>query len=448
MKYTGIVRYGIREPASTMADIKNKLESLLSTKGVMKGADWMEKLDELRKQRESGDFEIDKVVPGEVIGSEDSGFYQVTETFPLDTPQGSMPLGAVLEVSGDHIALSAADDELLEFDPRKAIFVDTETSGLAGGTGTVAFLVGVGYFTDEGFRLDQCFMRDYDDEEAMLEYLAEVFRGKEAVVSYNGKSFDLPLLRTRFIQNRVLFRLDSAMHFDLLHAARRFWKRRLGSCTLGNVERVILGIERQGDVPSHEIPQLWFDYIRTRDARRLDGVFYHHKMDILSLVVLTAWLSRCLSASNGEGFEHTEDRLSLVRVYFLQKRYKEVVRLGERVLEDEDQGDLRKECLELLALAAKRLGDWQRMEDSLLLLLQENPKELRARLELAKHYEHRKRDLLGAERLCVEAVQYLETRVALNRATEFEAVPLAGFNHRLTRIRRKLGRASKETPEE
>lgn len=422
-----------------MAEMRDKLEGLLAGKpGLMRGSDWMQRLDDLRKQRESGEFEIDKVVPGKVIGDDDLGFYLVQETIPVDTRQGAIALGSVLDVCGDHIALSASDDELREFDPRKALFVDTETSGLSGGTGTVAFLIGVGYFVEDGFRLDQCFMRDYDDEEPMLEYLAEVFKGKEAVVSYNGKSFDLPLMRTRFIQNRIPFRGDSIMHFDLLHAARRFWKRRLGACNLTNVERTILGIERHGDVPSYEIPQMWFDYIRTRDARRLDGVFYHHKMDILSLVALTAWLSRCLSSPDGTGFEHSEDRLSLVRVLFTQKKYEKVIVQGKRLLEVEEHGDLRKECMEYIARSAKRTGDFRCMEENYVLLLQGHPTNLIARLELAKHYEHRTRNLADAERLCAEAIDYLETRVALGRATEFEAAPLAAFQRRLGRIRRKL----------
>ncbi|GMU91971.1 MAG: hypothetical protein AMXMBFR4_10290 [Candidatus Hydrogenedentota bacterium] len=422
-----------------MADVKEKLASLLAAQGVMRGAQWREKLEALRQQREAGEFEIDKTISGRLIGDRDRGFYLAHEVFPPDTPQGAIELGAVLDIHGDHIALSGSDDTLKEFDPRNALFIDTETSGLAGGTGTVAFLIGVGYFVEEGFRLDQCFMRDFDDEEPMLEYLAEVFRGKEAVVSYNGKCFDLPLLRTRFIQNRIPFRLDSVLHFDLLHAARRFWKRRLGACNLTNVEREILGIARQGDVPSHLIPQLWFDYLRTRDARPLTGVFYHHKMDILSLVALTGWLSRCLSQPNGEGFPHTDDRLSLVRVYHSQKKYMEVIVHGERLIADERDPDVRKECLELLAGATKRVGDFSRMEEMLSLLLQEFPRHLKARWELAKYYEHRARDLAAAERICREALEYLETRAALQRMDRTESPLLISFEHRLRRIRRKLG---------
>jgi hypothetical protein len=274
----------------------------------------------------------------------------------------------------------------------------------------------------------------------MLEYLDEVFRRGDTVVSYNGKTFDLPLLRSRFIQNRVPFRLDAVLHLDLLHAARRFWKRRLGSCTLGNVERAILGIERHGDVPGHEIPQIWFDYLRTRDARPLVPVFYHHKMDILSLVALTAWLAQCLREPDGRGFTHADDRLSLARLYYRRKQYEEAASHAERLLEDEDQWDARKECLELLAASCKRLGDRQRLEDTLSLLVRENPRDLAARLELAKHHEHHTRNLIEAERLCLEIVAGLETNESLGRIPEGRLPAAGAAQVRLNRIRRKLGR--------
>ncbi|MBN2311849.1 MAG: ribonuclease H-like domain-containing protein [Candidatus Hydrogenedentes bacterium] len=422
-----------------MSDMKDKLRALASQDGLMMGAEWRQKLQRLERQRAEGRFEIDKIVPGEVLGGTGSGFYLVREDFPLDTRHGAVTLGAALEAAPEHIALSACDDELEAFEPGSALFIDAETTGLAGGTGTVAFLIGVGYFVGDAFRLEQCFMRDFDDEEPMLEYLNSLFQGRDAVVSYNGKSFDLPLLRTRFIQNRIPFRLDSAMHFDLVHAARRFWRRRLQDCTLGNVERAILGLKRHGDVPSSEIPQMYFDYLRTRDARPLAGVFYHHKTDILSLVALAAWLARCLSVPDGEGFEHSQDKLCLVRVHFMRKEYEAVVRHGQRLLEAEAESEVRRECLEFLGFAHKRLHGWQEMEDTWALLLQESPMNLVARLELAKHHEHRTRNLIEAERICAEVVQFLETRAALGRAEPGDAA-LDMFASRLARIRQKLAK--------
>ncbi|HQM51059.1 MAG TPA: ribonuclease H-like domain-containing protein [Candidatus Hydrogenedentes bacterium] len=421
-----------------MSEIRDKLQSLLAQKGLMSGAEWRRQAEELAQRRASGEFEIDKIVPGEVVGGEDEAFYLVRTDLPLDTPHGNVTLGEALLALPEHVALSANDSDLRDFSPETALFLDTETTGLAGGSGTVAFLVGAGYFEGGMFRLEQAFMRDFDDEEPMLRYLDGVFTGRDTVVSYNGKSFDIPLLRTRFIQNRIPFRLDGALQYDLLHAARRFWKRRLGDCGLTNIEREVLGVRRHGDVSSAEIPELWLEYLRTRDARPLEAVFYHHKMDVLSLAALAGRLSQSLNLPQGTGFDHLEDRLSLVRLHFMQKNYQEVTEHGRRLLEEEAEVAIRCECLYLMGMACKRLQQWVEMEDAWTLLLAERPRDLVARLELAKYYEHRVRDLLAAERICEETLQFLETRSALG-ADELP-LGLETFRVRLERIQRKLGR--------
>lgn len=404
----------------------------------MSGAAFRVKADAEAERRAAGEFEVDRVVAGTVTGEADNGFYLVREDFPLDTRHGMFALGGALEAEAGHIAASAKDGDLAAFDPRRAVFIDTETTGLSGGTGTVTFLVGVGYFVDDAFRLDQCFMRDYDDEEPMLRYLDEVFGNADTVVSYNGKSFDVPLLRTRFIQNRVPFRLDAAGHYDLVHAARRIWKRRLRDCSLGNIERQVMGIRREGDVPSHEIPTRWLEYLRTRDARRLQPVFYHHKMDILSLAALTGHVSSCLAQPDGGGFDHSEDKVSLLRLYYGQARYDDVLGLADSVLRDIDDEVMLADCLEMLGFAAKRREAWERMEDAWRRLAELTPYRYEARHELAKYYEHRKRDLPAAERECVAALQYLDTRAELGRQPDPSA--RAAFERRLARIQGKLKR--------
>ncbi|MBI1318149.1 MAG: hypothetical protein GC168_04250 [Candidatus Hydrogenedens sp.] len=424
-----------------MDDVRAKLDALLKSRNLMTGRQYEEQHREESEQRQSGAFDLPQVVPGEDVG-EDPAFYLVRTEYPLDHLHGQLPLGSALTASGEHIAFSAQDEELIDFDPARTAFVDTETIGLAGGAGTVAFLVGVGYFTEHAFRLDQCFMRDYDEEEPMLAFLAERFEGMETVVGYNSKSFDLPLLRTRFIQNRIPFRAEACAHYDLVHAARRFYKRRLADCSLGNIEREVLGIRREGDVPSYLIPQLWFDYLRTRDARPLKGVFYHHQTDILSLVTLTAWLSECLQRGGTEGFEHAEDKLSLVRIHFRQKNYEAVADLGKRFLEadgaDQDtepERSLRLECLEMLGFAYKRLSRFEDMRDSWAWLLAESPAHLSARLELSKHYEHRERDYGRALALCDEA---------LENPNRFGAAVASGeLRARRDRIANKMNRGMK-----
>lgn len=422
---------------SEMKDIRDKLDALMKRPGVMIGSQWQQAREAQTEERKQAGHDIAQVIPGEAVGDEEARFWLVREDFPLTHQQGKLTLGAALDSVSKHIAFSACDEELADFDPRTACFVDTETIGLAGGSGTVAFLVGVGYFVENAFRLDQCFMRDFDEEAPMLAYLAERFAQCSTVVGYNSKSFDVPLLRTRFIQNRIRFRGDALPHLDLVHAARRFWKRRLQDCSLGNIEREVLGVERLGDVPSHLIPQMWFDYLRSEDARPMRKVFYHHKMDILSLVALTGWLSQCLSTPDGGGFEHTEDRLSLVRIHFRQKNYDAVVEQGWKFIEQEERSPLRRECLEMLGFAFKRRQRWEEMQQAFELLIEEFPSDFNARMELAKLHEHRTRDLGRALALCREGIELIEARhgrfqtiAALNGAE--------ALRDRLARIEKKL----------
>ena len=417
-----------------MSDLRQRLDLLMRQKGIMTGDQWVQRKAEIDARRAAGDFEIDRVLPGEVHGDGDFGFYLVRNVYPPEFQQGAAPLGAALECGGETIALSACDDELVDFDARRTLFVDTETIGLAGGTGTIAFLIGAGYFQGDDFVVDQCFMRDYDDEEPMLGYLGERFRDHDCVVGYNSKSFDVPLMRTRFIQNRVPFALDAVMHYDLVHAARRLWKARLRDCSLGNVERHILGFERTGDVPSHQIPQRYFDYLRSRDARPLQPVFYHHRNDIVSLAALTGLIAARLAREDG-GADNAHDRLSLVRLHTRQKQWEKAADAARRYLEaHDDAGALRRECLELLANAYKRLDEWTPYEDTLTLLLRECPGNLHAALELAKHHEHRTRNLARAEAVCTTAREHLARE---HHRHGLHAEELDALDKRLARIQTK-----------
>jgi uncharacterized protein YprB with RNaseH-like and TPR domain len=187
---------------------------------------------------------IEELLPGQVTDTDHGAFFLYREEHQLDTHHGHHGLDDLLAHPPQNAALLARDERLADVDFRRMAFIDTETTGLAGGTGTYAFLVGVGVFEDDGFAIHQYFMRDYDEELAMLHALGELLDGLEAVVSFNGKSFDLPLLETRFIMARQMPRLMDAPHLDLLPAARRFWKYRLNSCALSSLETEILGAPR------------------------------------------------------------------------------------------------------------------------------------------------------------------------------------------------------------
>lgn len=383
--------------------------------------------------------EIDMLLPGKIVGDEDSAFFCLRQEYPFDHTLGDVPLGDALHSGGKEIALSACDDSLLSFDPRTTCFMDTETTGLAGGAGTVAFLVGIGYFEENAFVLEQCFLRDYDDEAAMLEYLGEKMATFKAVVSYNGKSFDLPLMRSRFVQQRLEFPLDNVSHYDLVHAARRVWKKRLNNCALNNIEREVLGLNRQGDVPGYLIPHLWLRYLDSRDARPMESVFYHHEMDILSLVALTGYLAKRLSTDNTATFHHAEDRLAVVKLYVKNKDYESAIREAQQFLETSRiQDELRRECLALLGQSCKRSQRYEDMLATWNLMHEEFPEDPLAATELAKYKEHQERNYKEAIKICRETLTCLE-----NNATPLDFA-ISALRGRLARLEKKQDRLQKK----
>ncbi len=170
-------------------------------------------------------------------------------------------------------------------DVRRMLFLDTETTGL-GGPGTYAFLVGLGFVEDDAFVVRQHFIRSPDEEAAMLHAVAETLGECPTITTFNGVSFDVPLLRTRMRALGVKFSFRDILHCDLLYGARRLWQRRLPNCRLQTLEEGVLGFKRQGDVPSGDVPGLYFDFLETGDLDSLEGVFHHNVLDIISLAAL------------------------------------------------------------------------------------------------------------------------------------------------------------------
>ena len=170
-------------------------------------------------------------------------------------------------------------------DVRRMVFWDTETTGL-GGPGTYVFLVGLGYLEDDAFVVRQHFIRSPDEEAAMLQAIAETLPQWPTMTTFNGVSFDLPLLRARMKVHDIKLDLRDVLHCDLLYGARRLWQRRLRNCRLQTLEEHILDFKRQGDVPSAEVPGMYFDYLETGDLASLEGVFHHNVLDIISLAGL------------------------------------------------------------------------------------------------------------------------------------------------------------------
>lgn len=233
---------------------------------------------------------------GETLATPYGAVWRLRRRFPEHHRHGDLPLGAAEASSGKAAGLAARDAGLDGFDPREAVYLDTETTGLAGGTGTIPFLVGIGRFLEGEFVLDQYFLRDLDEERAMLVRIAEETAGAgRALVSFNGKSFDRPLMVTRYRLYRLADPWPGAPHWDLLHASRRLWRARLADARLATIERELLGLRRVGDVSGAEIPFIYRAYLRLGRAPGLRRVIEHNALDVLSMVTLAGKIGRMLA---------------------------------------------------------------------------------------------------------------------------------------------------------
>jgi uncharacterized protein YprB with RNaseH-like and TPR domain len=309
--------------------------------------------------------------------------------------------------------------------PEKWCFLDTETTGLAGGSGTYAFLVGVGRITPQGFRVRQFFMRDFGEEASQLSALTEHLKPFEVLITYNGRTYDQPLLETRFRMVRQRPPFSSLEHLDLLHGARRLWNLRFDSCRLVELENRILGVERQGDLPGELIPYVYFEYVRTQEIFRLMPIFHHNAIDILTLACLTAIVPRAFhapaptSAEGGEAnqaeFAHGAEMVGLARWWRQAEQHENALALFRQAIDKNLSDDLLFRTLWDIAALEKKLG----REDAALPVLTDlaacrNPWRAAAFVELAKYYERRERNYALALEMTRSAME-LEPSEALDR---------------------------------
>ncbi|MEW6651626.1 MAG: ribonuclease H-like domain-containing protein, partial [Chloroflexota bacterium] len=236
---------------------------------------------------------IENVVPGKEYPTIFGGTYLVENCYPASYSHGNIAMNNPVDLTAllNWSRLSDSGLNLRE----KFLFLDTETSGLIGGAGTIVFMVGLGYWQGDEYRLTQLFLRDPEEEPSFLTALEEIITAFPVLVTYNGKSFDAPLLNNRFILNGFKSPLREKHHIDLLSLTRRVWRNRLESRSLGNLEQEILTVSRgQEEIPGWMVPELYFQYLQTRNASPLSGVFYHNQMDILSLSALFLHLADLL----------------------------------------------------------------------------------------------------------------------------------------------------------
>jgi uncharacterized protein YprB with RNaseH-like and TPR domain len=420
------------------------LQQRLREMGVVRGVRELATLPSHRR------IAIEDLVEGRFITTSHGRCFIAEETHPLDHLHGDLPLSKFLDLSTEVLAQIAQDDALARIDLRRVCFLDTETTGLSGGTGTMAFVVGLGFFADAAdvFCVHQYFLRDPGDEPAMVEGLVELLSEFEALVSFNGRAFDVPIIENRFILARVSPPTANLPHLDLLQPARRLWRYRLPSCRLGVIEQQVLGVLReQDDVPSGVIPLLYRDYLRTGDAREMQRVLYHNAIDILSLVTLAVQLNQTFADPWQEADYEADRRLSGAEFYGLGRWYakenlpEETERAYHAALAQTDlPSDLRKKTLCDLACFLKRadrkgeaFAYWQQ------LALEETDDTL-AHVELAKYFEWDVKNLALAAGWTRAALGLVEIWPAgLRRDDE-----ITELHHRLERLELKLSQQSCE----
>jgi uncharacterized protein YprB with RNaseH-like and TPR domain len=346
---------------------------------------------------------IEEVVDGRWIATRRGEAFVFEQTFSADYSHGIAPLHSPAPLL--LIAAWAKDSRIHDLPLNAFAFLDTETSGLAGGTGTYAFLVGVGRCEAGGtFRLLQFFMRDPSEEPALLEALADFLAPCQALVTFNGKAFDAPLLAARYTLHSIPYPLSSTSHLDLLPLARRLWRDRLPSRALKYLEENVLAAPRTvEEVPGYEIPYLYFDYLRTTDATPLKGVFYHNAMDVVAMAALLSHIAHMLADPLHESIQHGLDRIALAKLFEDLGKWDEAARLYERGLEQELPEADFWQAVKRLSILQRRRGD---LSEAVRLWEQAAKNgHIYAHVELAKHYEHRVRDYVTAHQWTQKAME-------------------------------------------
>jgi hypothetical protein len=339
------------------------------------------------------------------------------ETYGSGFRHGAMLLDRLMEVPTDPVSVVAADAALFDLDFSDTLFIDTETTGLAGGTGTIAFLVGMGYFEGGQFVIRQFFLRDLSEEPALLWVLADLARKFRFLSSFNGKRYDIPLLETRFILNRMDNHLTGLPNYDLLYPSRRIWRGAFEDCRLTTLESRVLDIHREGDVPSEMIPYLYFDYLRTGDGSRIHRVFYHNRMDILSLVTLAARIHELVHAPS------TTLKAGWFEAYALGRLFSQKKRMGEAIACFQDALRFCREpeeweILRSLSLALKREGKLDQAVDIWRdMIAFDGTREVFPYEEVAKFCEHKSKNDTEALRWVGEAFEKVATMSPRERET-------------------------------
>jgi uncharacterized protein len=346
--------------------------------------------------------------PGEVCSNAFGSHYRIHAVYPDDYFHGKIRLGRFS--SSDLEALMKLMREKGSVPHRGGIvFVDTETTGIQGGTGICPFLIGIGYFAGDEFHMVQYFIRDFDEEPSMLLALAEQLRRFELAITYNGLAFDIPLLETRFTLMRLHNPLQSMSHFDLLFTARKLWRNGHGSCRLVALEREMLSFWRGSDIPGAMIPRAYFNYLERRPAPAMQSIFTHNVHDVISLAALTIHACDRVTLEPA-ALDDPLDLYSLARVFENSSEWRHSRRLYEMALAGGLQEPIRRKALENLSVAYRRAGEHARSRDVCVELMHHPEFSMVGYEGAAIYYERVAHDFEAALRVLQEGMARAESQ--------------------------------------
>lgn len=370
-------------------------------------------------------------LPGERVDTPYGVLHRVAEYLEPSHCHGRVQISRAVSACSRTVAKLALDEELVEVDPRRFLFVDTETTGLSGGAGTIPFLIGLAWFEDESLRIEQLLLRAPGEEVPMLKRLAERIEWSTALVSYNGKAFDWPLLRNRFVLNRVPVATPAA-HLDLLHCARRVYKRRLGAVRLVNLEEQVLGMTRDRDIDGAEIPALFWELVRGGDGSVIAPVIEHNANDLIALAAILVTLVDLYEDLRPE--HEPADQLSVAEVAVRADDLERAGRYAAAAAEGGGTDDVTADALWLASELARKRDDHEARRTLLHRGLEvaggDAMRASRFHLALSKLYEHRVKDF---PRALIHA-----------RDTDIDE-GAADRDHRVARILRRIEKARAQT---
>ncbi len=378
---------------------------------------------------------IQDLPKGEETKTASGHAFHINTHYPSDYLHGNRPLQELLTYASGLAAEVGNDPGLSGSKIRRWGFVDIETTGLSGGAGTLGFLIGLGTFVKGGFNLRQYFLRDPEEEAATLQLLRSDLENVDGLVTFNGRSFDLPILESRYtIALRDRWRLSRRPHLDLLYPSRRLWSKTLPNCRLGTLERRVLEVERtEEDVPGELIPGMYLDYLRTGDASDMTRVIYHNAIDILSLVGLASVVLEKHLDQDPSGLAGGE-ALAVARWHEAKGRTAEAEVAYRAAVRGAPNDVLRAEVLKHRTAMLKRQKRREHAVSSWTEWHEAAPEDPAPCIELAMYYEWEVKDLSQAYEWAETAMRVVNKWPKGWKRDQRSAE----VGHRINRLQRKL----------